>query len=144
MALIYSNRSNSKLTKRYLIWCYKTTKESLDRIDRYYTQLEVDQFVLDCLNKSCRDKVLNQDKEYKENILKFENYMTEKKTAVDEKKYKNESKNMLNSEYLYLQQRMSAIEKAIIRFLGKSELKKICGLYEEEMTRRILEAREHS
>lgn len=34
--------SEKSLTKRYLFWLYKTTRDELDRIDRKFTQLEVD------------------------------------------------------------------------------------------------------
>jgi len=37
-----------------------------------------------------------------------------------------------------------AIEKTIKYFLGDKELEKINHLYEQEMTKRILEAREHT
>ena len=35
------------LQKRYLFWLYKTTKDELDRIDRKFTQLDIDREMLD-------------------------------------------------------------------------------------------------
>ena len=127
-----------QLVRRYLIWCYKTTKEDLDRVDRYYTQFLVDQFVLDCLNKN-----KNSDADYKKLVKNFEEYMAKKRANVDIKKFQDPTQNKLNPDYQYLHNRFLAIKKAIIQFLGKKELTKIINLYEEEMTNRILTAREH-
>ncbi len=126
------------LLRRYLIWCYKTTKESLDRVDRYFTQLHVDRFVLDELKK-----VKGATEAYYNLVKNFKKYIQDKEKNVYPKKFFNASQKILEPNYQYLRTRLSAIEKAINHFLGKSELKKINALYEEEMTRRILEAREH-
>ena len=50
------NQSHPHLTRRYLTWCYKTTKENLDRIDRYFTQDTVDQFLLQSLKEDPQAK----------------------------------------------------------------------------------------
>ena len=42
------------LKKRYLIWFYKTTKEALDKIERKFTQMEIDKFILKELNLKIR------------------------------------------------------------------------------------------
>ncbi len=126
------------LIKRYLIWCYKTTKEDLDRIDRYYTQLQVDHFILDKISKQKGDEA------YQKRVKDFEQYMFTKKDNVDQKKFKDINQQTLNADYLYLKNRFAAIEEAIGHFLGNKELKDIAELYEKEMTRRILEAKEHS
>ena len=34
--------ASKSLEKRYLFWLYKTTRDELDRIDRKFTQLEID------------------------------------------------------------------------------------------------------
>jgi len=39
------------LKKRYLIWLYKETKEALDRVDRKFTQIEIDKFIREELRK---------------------------------------------------------------------------------------------
>ncbi|MCA9398213.1 MAG: hypothetical protein KC618_00575 [Candidatus Omnitrophica bacterium] len=127
------------LTRRYLIWCYKTTKEDLDKIDRYYTQLPVDRFVLDQLKKEKDYK----NKEYRSLVDGFADYMDKKKANVDEKKFSDKKCLHLKTDYLYLKNRFQAIERAIIRFLGKTQLAKIEELYELEMTQRILSARDH-
>lgn len=138
-----SNLNKKRLTRRYLIWCYKTTKESLDRIDRYFTQLEVDQFILQQLNNQLKQKSKSATQEYKQLINEFEAYMLAKRENVLKQKFLDARHQQLQPPYQYLQQRFKAIEKAIVTFLGKAELKKIADLYEGEMTTRIMQAREH-
>ena len=126
------------LIQRYLIWCYKTTKESLDRIDRYFTQLEVDRFILRELrsreNSSGCDKLIGD----------FQKYMQDKEENVLPKKFLDQKSKTLQPDYQYLYQRFVAVEKAIDHFLGRKELQNIRYLYEQEMTRRILESKEHT
>ncbi len=137
------SENDCHLIRRYLIWCYKTTKEDLDRIDRYYTQLDVDAFLLKTLRRG-KDYKRKKDEYYRGLVDDFEKYMQKKKDNVDQKKFKDEKCKELSSEYLYVKNRFDAIERAIVDFLGEEELDHICTLYEEEMTSRILAAREHS
>ena len=132
-----SNKKN--LTRRYLIWCYKTTKEELDKIDRYYTQIEADHYILKRLvsSKSCSNR------EFKKLVTEYENYIHVKKKNVDAKKYSDSKARKVQTNYQYLKERFLAIERAIVYFLGKKELARITELYENEMTERILAAREH-
>lgn len=132
-----------KLIRRYLIWCYKTTKEDLDRIDRYFTQLQVDAHVLKQLLKSPRPKG-PQSHLYSEKISAFEEYMDNKEKNVYSKKFADAEGKVLQPEYWYLKNRLEALEKTIVNFLGAKKLQAIRNLYEVEMTRRILEAREHT
>jgi hypothetical protein len=138
------NQNQKDLTRRYLIWCYKTTKEDLDRIDRYFTQYDVDQQLLKTLKGTKEFKSSSSDGQYKELVEQFEKYLHEKKAKAQEKKFAHPSKVQLTHDYLYLRNRLESIEKAVVHFLGKKELKSIRLLYEGEMTRRILEAREHT
>lgn len=131
------------LTRRYLVWCYKTAKEELDKIDRYFTQLAVDRYVLAQL-KGGRDYANAPERDiYRKRVVDFQIYMGQKERNVLKKKYLNGKKGALNPEYRYLCNRFIAIEKAITAFLGKKELSAICAQYEHEMTQRILQAREH-
>ena len=131
------NRKNEKLAYRYLLWCYKTTKEQVDWIDRKFTQTEVDRYVLKCLQKS---------KNLKSNpkVDEFISYIEAKENRGLSEKFLDAKSKKLKPEYVYLQNRLSAIEKAIVYFCGKKALKEINVLYEQEMTRRILEARDHA
>jgi len=137
-------QKEKNLLRRYLIWCYKTTKEELDKIDRYFTQLIADDTIFKQLKQSHEYRYSNNCKEYKNLVDQFKNYMDKKELNVLKKKFKDRKHTKLNPEYQYLVNRFVAIEKTIVQLLGGGELKAICLLYEEEMTRRILEAREHT
>lgn len=132
------------LIRRYLIWCYKTTKEDLDRIDRYLTQNIADDFILNELthSKDFRSQKLNA--KYRSLVRDFARYKTDKRKKADKQKYLDDQCKVLRPQYQYLQYRFAAIEKAVRHFLGLKELKKIKDLYEEEMTQRILRARQHT
>ena len=58
-------------------------------------------------------------------------------------KFSDTSKKSLNPQYLYLKNKLQAIEAAIKHFLGAKEYQAIRSMYEKEFTNRILEAREH-
>lgn len=137
-------QQDKALVRRYLIWCYKTTKERLDRIDRYFTQLQVDEVVLKHMS-SCGqagDGSLGPD--YDKLVEDFRLYMKNKRDRVIPQKFLDGTMTHLQPEYRYLQSRLQGIEKAIRVFLGASQLKSIQHLYEAEMTRRILESREET
>ena len=124
------------LIKRYLLWCYKTTKEELDRTDRKFTQLQADHFILDFLMKSQRRKGSGKRaRDHQAFINDFKRYI--------ETKNKEAYQGIRHSRHGYEQQRLRAVETAIQSFLSAKDLKEIKSLYQAEMTRRILEAREH-
>jgi len=130
------------LVRRYLIWCYKTTKESLDRIDRKFTQAAVDRYVLVRLQGVKSPTALRED--YDKLVEDFRGYIANKEKEGFQQKFMDGKKNAhFNPKYFYLHNRLSAIEAAIRHFLGSRELVRIDLLYEQEMTRRILESREH-
>ncbi len=135
----FLTENDKQLTRRYFIWCYKTTKESLDRIDRYFTQLKVDKFILDVL----KNNDSHDDDKYTDRINEFSNYMQKKEANVLKKKFEDADKIIIKEEYKYLTHRFKALEEAICHFFDKDELREINALYELEMTQRILSAKEH-
>ncbi|MBN1870762.1 MAG: hypothetical protein JW847_09335 [Candidatus Omnitrophica bacterium] len=137
-------QKEKNLIRRYLIWCYKTTKEELDKIDRYFTQLKADEFVLRQLKRSKEYRLAQGNQAFKDMVEQFSVYMKTKEENVLKKKFMDSRRQTLSPEYQYLNNRFTAIEGAIRHFLGAWELKKICLLYEQEMTMRILQAREHA
>ena len=131
-----------KLLRRYLVWCYKTTKEELDKVDRYFTQLIADEFILKQLKGTKDYKSSVGNKGYKNLVDQFKAYINTKELSVLKKKFKDRKHLKLHPDYQYLRCRFAAIEKTIVHFLGTPELNKICLLYEQEMTKRILQTRE--
>lgn len=139
-----SNLSEKELMYRYLVWCFKTTKEELDRVDRKFTQLKIDNFVLKQLERTSvlpmRD---TQRQDYQKSLESFRQYIAQKKNDAFVEKYHDVATKKLNPRYAFLQLRLEAIEKAIRNFLGPKTLKDIQSLYQEEMVHRILAEREH-
>jgi len=122
------------LKKRYLIWLYKTTKEELDRIERKFTQLEIDKFILKELKKQ------NKDKKTEKFIAEFQAYILSKEMDGLSLKYEGKQ---LKPDYNFLSLKLQIIEKAIQKELGKKDLEQIKSLYEKEMIERILKSVEH-
>ena len=133
-----SSLLHKNLTRRYLIWAYQTTKESFERIERKTTQLRVDEYLLKFLKRVSK----TTEKDYQKRINEFQQYILNKKKDELVQKFLKGKKG-LHPDYLYYKNRLMAIEDAIKYFLGKQELKKIEKMYEEEFTKRILQAKEH-
>lgn len=127
-------RDLKNLKKRYLIWLYKINKEEFDKIERKFTQLEIDNFILKELKKEDKAGKL------KEFIEGLEAYIQEKEKDGLGLKYENKE---LKPQYQFLEGKLKAIEKAIIKELGKKALEEIKVLYEIEMIERILKSTEH-
>ena len=122
------------LKKRYLVWFYKTTKEALDKIERKFTQAEIDKFILSEIKRQDKN---NQLKKF---IDEFKAYIQNKEKEGRSLKFREQG---TNPEYLFLGLKLRAIEKAIAKELGKAALQEIKALYEAEMTMRILKSTEH-
>lgn len=132
------------LIRRYLVWCYKTTKEELDRIDRKFTQLAVDDYLLKKLGSFSVPLTGSDRQQYDQLLESFKEYIRSKEKDALSLKFSGPDKKIAHPEYLYLKNRLAAIESAIGFFLGKKDLRLINAQYESEMTKRIWEAREHS
>jgi len=129
-----NKRDLKNLKKRYLIWFYKTAKEALDKIERKFSQADIDRFVL----KELKD--LDKDKAVELLIAQFEAYTQKKEADGLSLKFENKK---LRPDYLFLSWKLEAIEKAIVKELGKKGLEEIKLLYEVEMIERILRSTEH-
>ncbi len=127
-------QDKKNLKKRYLLWLYKTTKEALDKIERKFTQLEIDKFILKELKR------LDKDKKIKKHIRGFESYIQNKEKEGLGLRYEF---GQLKPDYCFLSLKLKAVENSIIKELGKNSLKEIKALYEKEMTGRILRSTEH-
>lgn len=126
-------RDIKNLKRRYLIWFYKTTKEELDKIERKFTQLEIDRFIL----KELKNK--DKEKRAEKFIAEFHAYILSKEMDGIGLKYEGKQ---FKAGYYFLDLKLKAIERSIIKELGNKSLDEIKALYEKEMTRRIMEQRE--
>ena len=130
------------LIRRYLVWCYKTTKEDLDKIDRYFTQAVVDDYLIERLKNLSEYK--DRGTFFHKSVEDFVQYAREKKAKAEGKKFADPARETLQPDYQYIKARVEAIEQAICHFFDQKELERIAALYEQEMTERILKAREHA
>ncbi|MCG8429797.1 MAG: hypothetical protein MJA29_01300 [Candidatus Omnitrophica bacterium] len=129
------NREEQKqLKKRYLIWLYKTLKELIDRIERKFTQLEIDRFILGELEDA------DTAKEFGKLIKQWDEYIHKKEQDGNDLKYS--SGNKVRLEYRFLELKFRAVEKAIVEMYGAKALKEIRDMYEREMVDRILMSKE--
>jgi hypothetical protein len=122
------------LKKRYLIWFYKNAKEALDKVERKFTQIDIDRFILKEIKRKGKDKTVESF------IAQFEEYIQKKEQDGIALKFENKK---LKPHYLFLVLKLEAIEKSIVRELGKKALEEIKLLYEVEMIERILRSTEH-
>lgn len=121
------------LKKRYLIWLYKETKEALDRVDRKFTQIEIDKFI--------REELRKEEIKALKFFEDFNTYVNDKEKDCET--LKSREGKYLNPEHQFLSLKLQAIEKSIVKELGAESLEEIKKLYHQEMVDRILRSTEH-
>ena len=135
------NQDNKNLKKRYFVWLYKTTKEAFDKIERKFTQTEIDKEILKEIENTLMGSYLPHEKiELEKMVNNFQEYISAKEKACLELKYQGLR---TNPEFIFLDVKLNVIEKLITKELGKKALEEIKALYEKEMTLRILRSAEH-
>ena len=140
---ISQTQAHKDLIRRYLLWLFKTTKESFERIERKTTQLMVDQYVLQRIKTAGRKVPAHGRREYDGLVKEFEAYIKIKQGDELKLKFLHGKGKSLHPQYVYLKHRLQAVEAAIRHFLGEKELRAMRSLYEKEFTGRILQARDH-
>lgn len=133
-------RDIKNLKFRYLLWLYKTTKEAFDRIERKFTQIDIDKKILRDMKENFNSQDLKKKNEARKLLKDFKEYIDKKEKDGRELKFDGRK---LQPEYYHLSLKLEAIEKAIAEELGRTRLKEIKALYEHEMRRRIIEVQDH-
>ena len=129
------------LRKRYLIWLYKTTKEAFDKFERKFTQTDLDKDLLFEMENQLMGAFLPHEKLSLEKFVnQYREYIAIKEKACLELKYQGKK---TNPEFLFLDIKLNAIEKLIIKEMGRRGLERIKLLYEREMIQHILRSTEH-
>lgn len=129
------------LKKRYLIWLYMTTKEAFDRYERKFTQLDIDEFMLFEMEKELKGAYLPHEKKALEKYINdFRDYISKKEKICLKLKYKGKR---IDPEFLFLDIKLQAIEKAIVDELGSKALDVIKNFYEQEMILKISRGVKH-
>ena len=133
-------QETTNLKYRYLLWLYKTVKEELDRIDRKFTQVEIDREIEKHLVRNAHLSQVGDSDKFRELQRAWQEYVDKKETDGKILKYDGEK---LRAEYYFTKMKFEMVEKMINRMFGDKVLKGIETAYEEEMCKRILESREH-
>jgi hypothetical protein len=135
-------RSDIKdLEFRYLLWLYKTTKEAFDLIERKFTQIDIDKKIMRYMRDHINSKNIRKKNEARKFLKNFKEYIDKKEKDGLASKFEGRK---LTADYYHLSLKLEAIEKVIIEELGRKGLRIIKTLYENEMQRRIIEARDHT
>lgn len=123
------------LQKRYLFWLYKTTKDELDRIDRKFTQLDIDRAMLDvfrCQAVAARDAVQGGVDAF---VREWQDYVAQKET--DARKLRFDEEGRVLASYYFLCLKLSAVLDMIRRRFGAKTVKDFKRLYEDASMRLI-------
>ncbi len=86
-------------------------------------------------------KNLKRKNEARKLLNDFKEYIDKKEKDGRELKFEGRK---LTPEYHHLSLKLEAIEKVIVEELGRKGLGGIKALYEQEMSRRIIEAQDHT
>jgi len=73
-------------------------------------------------------------------VNQYREYISAKEKSCLELKYQGKK---TNPEFIFLDVKLNAVEKLIVKELGRRGLERIKTLYEIEMTERILRSTEH-
>jgi len=129
------------LKKRYFIWLYKTAKEDFDKFERKFTQVDIDKYMLIEMEKELLGAYLPHEKDALQRYINdFQRYIENKEKDCSELRDQGKK---INPEFIFSEIKLDAVEKAIIKELGRRGLEEIKALYEQEMTKRILKSTEH-
>lgn len=136
-----NNQDVKNLKKRYFIWLYKNAKEIFDKYERKFTQVDIDNDILDEMEKELLGAYLPHEKDaLQKHINDFQKYIENKEKACSELRDQHKK---INPDFIASEIKLDAIEKIIIKQLGRRGLEEIKSLYEQEMTERILKGTEH-
>jgi hypothetical protein len=123
------------LQKRYLFWLYKTTKDELDRIDRKFTQLDIDRAMLDFFRGravGARDVVKGGVDIF---VREWQEYVTGKE--ADARKLRFDEKGGILASYYFLHLKLKAVLDLAQRRFGARAVRDFKRYYEEASMRLI-------
>lgn len=136
-----NNQDLKNLKKRYFIWLYKIAKETFDKYERKFTQIDIDNDILAEMENQLLGSYLPHEKDaLQQRIDDFQKYIETKDKACSELR---DSHKKINPDFIFSEIKLNAIEKIIQKELGRRGLEEIRSLYEKEMTQRILKSTEH-
>jgi len=108
------------LYKRYLFWLYKTTRLELDKVDRKFTQLDVDRKI---------EKILSVKKGISAPLKEWKEYILNKETEALKLKFSSDGS--LDPGYRFLCLKLEAVEVITKKMFGKCALAQFKSLCED-------------
>lgn len=135
--LSYAADDRYSLYKRYLFWLYKMTRDELDRIERKFTQLEIDEEITRFFDRVLTGLSGALSQEVGGLVDEWKRYVAQK--AADASRLKHGRTGAPKPEILLLHMKLAAVEKLADSYLGKKALKDFRRLYEDAAMQRILE-----
>ncbi|MFA5038588.1 MAG: hypothetical protein WC732_02785 [Candidatus Omnitrophota bacterium] len=125
------------LYKRYLFWLYKNVREECDRVDRKFTQLDIDGEIADFFERSLVSLSEREREEIAPFVKEWNSYVVQKKDDAGQMKFTPAQG--LKPEYVFLRLKLKAIESLIIRRLGRKGLKSFKRMQEQSALQGILQ-----
>lgn len=109
----------------------------MDKIDRKFTQLDIDRQILRVLNKKARSLKGPLSKGIAPFLREWQEYVFEKESDAQKLKFTEEGR--LDPGYLFLHLKLEAVIRITKARLGARCLQEFKKLYEEGAMKRILE-----
>ncbi len=125
------------LYKRYLLWLYKMTKDEFDKIERKFTQLDIDRRIEGIFEKKFKSVPEPLCSSLKNNLKEWKEYVLAKEKDAKALKFGDDGD--LLASYLFLQLKLETVEEIIVSVFSKKTLKEFKELCEEYAFKRILE-----
>ncbi|OIO35223.1 MAG: hypothetical protein AUJ74_07210 [Candidatus Omnitrophica bacterium CG1_02_44_16] len=113
-----NTRDKRPLYKRYLFWLYKTTKGELDKVDRKFTQLDIDRKI---------EKILSGKKGISAPLKEWKDYILNKESGALKSKFSSDGS--LDAGYQFLCLKLEAVEAITKKMFGGrtlAEFKRLC------------------
>jgi hypothetical protein len=108
------------LYKRYLFWLYKTTRLGLDKVDRKFTQLDIDRKI---------EKILSAKKGISAPLKEWKEYILSKESEALKSKFSSDGS--LDPEYRFLCLKLEAVEAITKKMFGANMLAEFKSLCED-------------
>jgi hypothetical protein len=135
--LVENKKDKASLHKRYLLWLYKMTRDELDKIERKFTQLDIDSEIEKKLAQRSGSFSAAARKGLEPFLSEWKEYVALKRKDAQKLKF-NEAGEVVAS-YLFLRLKLECVEAITARRFGARTLSGFKQLYEESSIRRIME-----
>lgn len=131
-----SREDQNSLSKRYLLWLYKMTRDEADKIERKFTQLDIDREVEKFLKKKTGGLKSSLKAGMSPFMEEWKEYIFAKESDAQKLKFTEEGQP--DPKYIFLRLKLEAIESVMKASFGATFFKEARKLYEDSCIQRIL------